>query len=247
MQNIKLSARFKILAQQIANLNRPFETIADIGTDHGYLPLILFKDNLIQKGILCDINQGPLDNAKQTFSGTPYSQNVTFRLGSGIEPLSMGEVDLVIIAGMGGALIKEILSRDLIKTKSMKYYLLQPMTEQDMLREWLISNGFVYLWDQFAEVQGKHYEIIMVSTLESSNHLDYSCYDMPNDDLEFGLRILESQTDAALNFMTHKMQKYQVILDGLSNSNKDSLHEKRDLCHKKMDKIDEIISILKVR
>lgn len=247
MQNIKLSARFKILAQQIENLKKTFETVADIGTDHGYLPLILFKDRLIQKGILCDINQGPLDNAKQTFSHTPYSQNVTFRLGSGIEPLSTGEADLVIIAGMGGTLIKEILSSDIIKTKSMKYYLLQPMTEQEMLREWLITNGFVYLWDQFAEVQGKHYEIILVSTLETSEHLNYSCFDMANDDLEFGLRILESQREAALNFMTHKRQKYQIILEGLSNSHNNTLHEKRNLCHTKMDRIDQIVSKLKVR
>lgn len=247
MQNMNFSERIKILAKQVENLAVTLETVADIGTDHGYLPMILFNKNLVKRGILCDINQGPLDNAKQTFLSTPYNHNVEFRLGSGIEPLSIAESDLVIIAGMGGALIKDILSKDLTKTKSMKYYLLQPMTEQEMLRKWLLSNGFVYLWDQFAEVQGKHYEMILVTTLTDVEFQNHQCLDVSSNDLEFGLKILDTQTDAALNFLAHKRLKYQTILDNLSNALQETNSSKHTLCLKKIETLDRIVSELKGR
>ena len=110
MQKNKISKRLLALKEYASKINHPLSCIADIGTDHGYLPYACYQSGLISKSILCDINQGPLDNAIQTFKASPYENTVSFRLGSGLEPLEVGEVDLVFIAGMGGGLIRDLLA-----------------------------------------------------------------------------------------------------------------------------------------
>ena len=149
MQSFKASKRMKDIVEQAKKLNTRFHKMADIGTDHGYLPRLMFDENLTENSILCDINPGPLKNAEKTFIGTKYTNHVEFRLGSGVEPLSAGEVDLVVIAGMGGGLILDILSKEIVKSKSFPYLILQPQTEQNLLRQWLIDENFTILWEHY--------------------------------------------------------------------------------------------------
>ncbi|WP_312091735.1 tRNA (adenine(22)-N(1))-methyltransferase [Aminipila sp.] len=140
---IKLSDRL----QTIADLIKNGQTVADIGTDHGFLPIFLWESKKSPKVILADISKGSLqksiDNVNlQNFSQDILSQSFDFRLGNGIQVLENGEVDVVVMAGMGGILMTEILSADLIKTKSIKSFILQPRNGQGKLRWWLLQNGF---------------------------------------------------------------------------------------------------------
>ncbi len=138
----KPSNRIKAIVAQAKQLKDHYESMADIGTDHGYLPRLMLEKSLVDRCILCDINEDPLKNASTTFDATAYLDQVSFRLGSGIEPLMHSEVELVVVAGMGGGLILEILSQDFSKTKDVPYLILQPQTEQNLLREWLITQQF---------------------------------------------------------------------------------------------------------
>lgn len=264
MQKIKVSKRIEVLMNQAALLNSHFNTIADIGTDHGYLPLIMFEHRLTEKGILCDINQGPLNHAQNTFKDTLYDHSVDFRLGSGIEPLNNNEAELVFIAGMGGNLIKEILEKNLEKSLSNKYYILQPMTEQDRLRDWLINNGFNILWDHFTEDAHKHYEIIVVAPkiknsgetialdkiqlhkynldLDSDSDLNSnlnSGFDLK--DLEFGTTILKNQLNDYLHFLSFKEKKYKTIFNQIQKEAKGTeTQSKIALCNNKLMMIQKI-------
>jgi len=249
MQKIKVSKRIEVLMNQAALLNSHFNTIADIGTDHGYLPLIMFEHRLTEKGILCDINQGPLNHAQSTFKDTLFDHSVDFRLGSGIEPLNNNEADLVFIAGMGGNLIKEILEKNLEKSLSNKYYILQPMTEQDRLREWLINNGFNILWDHFTEDAHKHYEIIVVSPkASSSSTISLDKILIQNDDvnfgekdLEFGTTVLKNQLNDYLHFLSFKEKKYKTIFNQIQKEAKGTeTQSKLELCDNKLMTIQKI-------
>lgn len=135
---IKLSERLAAMAALIDQ----GETVADVGTDHGLLPLALWEREISPKVIFSDVQIGPLERAKENI-GQYFPGNVfDLRLGSGLETLQAGEVDAVTIAGMGGLLIIQILEHDLQKAKSFKKYIFQPRNAQDKLRKWLVEHGF---------------------------------------------------------------------------------------------------------
>jgi len=147
---IKLSDRLKA----IADLIYPGETVADIGTDHGFLPMSLWETGKSPLVILSDVNVGPLKKAETNIAKYFPGQSFDLRIGSGLQTLEHGEVDTVVIAGMGGILISDILAEDINKTKSFKRYILQPRNAQKYLRAWLINNGF-HITDEKLVREGK--------------------------------------------------------------------------------------------
>lgn len=135
---VKLSPRLQLMVDGITK----GETVADIGTDHGLLPIFLLENGISPQVILVDINEGPLEKARENMRRHIPEETPDLRLGSGIEPLACGEADTVIIAGMGGFLMIDILEADKEKTKSFRKYILQPRNAPEKLRGWLLRNGF---------------------------------------------------------------------------------------------------------
>ena len=248
MQKFKISGRLNALMEQASKLDKKLTSIADVGTDHGYLPYTMFDQQMIEKSILCDINKGPLENAIQTFEGSDYAKLATFRLGSGIEPLKPSEVDLIYIAGMGGGLIQEILAKNIEKSKSFAFYVLQPMTEQDSLRSWLIENNFNILWDHFIKDAHKYYEIIVVTTGTDEEVVksDYDLIPIVGEDLEFGKMILRSQVKDYFIFLDFKEKKYQNILSQIKKEANSEPSEKVTLCTEKLETLSKIRASFKV-
>ena len=115
--------------------------VADIGTDHGHLPISLIKSGCCNRVIACDINEKPLLNAKANIEKTK-TEGIELRLGNGLSPVLPCEVDCIVIAGMGGEVISSILeAADWIKSEGYTL-ILQPMTSADYLRKYLCENGF---------------------------------------------------------------------------------------------------------
>ncbi|QIB69480.1 SAM-dependent methyltransferase [Aminipila butyrica] len=141
---MKLSDRL----QTIADLIEQGETVADVGTDHGFLPIYLWESKKSPRVILADISKGSLQKARDNVYRQDYSPEVLkehfdFRLGDGIQVLADGEVDTVVLAGMGGLLMCDILAQDMEKTRSVKTFIFQPRNNPGKLRWWLLHNGFV--------------------------------------------------------------------------------------------------------
>lgn len=243
MQSIKISKRIKEIATQAMKIDDHFYGIADIGTDHGYLPYHMLTKGWAYKAILCDINAGPLDNAKQTFEQSRFLDKVEFRLGSGIKPVQNEEVDLVFIAGMGGGLIMDILNDDIEKSKSYPYIVLQPMTEQDLLRRWLIDNGFEILWDHYFIDAKKHYEMIIVTTKQNVTIKD-QILQIPEADYTFGTAILKNQSQQYLEFLNHKHSKYTTILKSINTQSRNGDEDKLKNLQEKLSCIERIKSAL---
>lgn len=135
---IKLSPRLRKIADQI----NPGETMADIGTDHGFLPIYLWENKVCPKVIMADISSGSLAKAKENCDMYYPGRTFDLRLGSGLEVLAAGEVDAVVMAGMGGILMTEILEKDSKKSLSFRKLVLQPRKDVGKLRYWLFDNGF---------------------------------------------------------------------------------------------------------
>lgn len=223
LERIKISNRIKRLAFQIEQLPISIDKFADIGTDHGYLPYVLFENQVIKSSILCDVNKGPLQNAQQTFKGLNYSTE--FRLGSGLEPLNPAEVDAIAIAGMGGGLTIDLLDHDLEKTLSYPFFLLQPMTEQDRLRKWLLDHKFVILWDYFFTDMDKQYEVVVAYNPNSAIHsqkqfaihsTEGNRFLNPTSDLEFGYSINLKEENGYRAFLAFKKNKYKAVISKIS-------------------------------
>ncbi|MBR4720954.1 MAG: SAM-dependent methyltransferase [Clostridia bacterium] len=156
-------------------------SVADIGTDHAYVPIELAKRGI--RVIATDINRGPLSAAERNVR----KNGVTVQLlsGSGLSPLQKGDAEEIIIAGMGGELIEKIISCDIEKAYSARL-LLQPMSCQAELRKFLLSNGFVIEKEDLAVEGHKVYNLIIAKSGVSSApaaeidlHLPPSLYNHP--------------------------------------------------------------------
>jgi len=152
-----LSKRLKTIANQI----QKGQTMADVGTDHGFLPLYLWKNGVCPKVIMTDVSEPSLNKAKEAFE--TYLGDFHFRCGDGLEVIEKGEVDVVVIAGMGGVLMTHILGSDLTKTLSFKKYVLQPRNGSGKLRFWLEKTGFKITSECLAEESKFICEILIVT------------------------------------------------------------------------------------
>ena len=143
-----------------ADLVRQGSRLADIGTDHAYLPIKLCKSGKIPSALACDINPLPLRSAQENIARFGLSGKIQTRLSDGLREVRPDEVDDIVIAGMGGELIRDILSAaPWIKDKE-KHLVLQPMTHHEDLVMWLYENGFVIDRQEAALDAGKYYTVI---------------------------------------------------------------------------------------
>ena len=138
---MKLSRRIYKLAESVT----AGDTVADIGTDHGYVPMLLMREGRSPRVIMSDISEDSLAKAKETFALAGLSGKVSagdFRVGDGLETIKAGEVDEVIIAGLGGHTITDILAADEEKSFSFKRLILQPRKHSGTLRYYLCTHGW---------------------------------------------------------------------------------------------------------
>ena len=153
-----ISLRLKCIANQID----PCNSIADIGTDHGYIPIYLIKQGKCKTAIASDINKGPVEKVSFNVATENMESVISCRLGPGLSVLESNEVDSIIIAGMGGNLIRDIIEGDLKIFKSINYAVLQPVQNPEILRKYLLEKGFDIIEEDLCKDDGRYYEIIKV-------------------------------------------------------------------------------------
>ena len=150
---MRLSKRIYALANNVIDGH----SIADIGTDHGYVPMLLMKEGRSPHVIMSDISEGSLAKAKETFAAVHLNDKVSesdFRIGDGLQTIEAGEVDEIIIAGLGGHTIKSILADDEQKSRSFGRLILQPRKHSGTLRYYLYTHGWDIESENLAE-EGK--------------------------------------------------------------------------------------------
>ena len=138
MNRLPLSPRLKTLY----DITPMCDCFADIGTDHAYLPVYLCKNGKCKTAIASDIVKGPLERAKATIKKHNMEDKISIRLGGGVSTLERDEADVVLIAGMGGLIIADILKDGFDVLKTVKNIILQPMTAVSDLREYLYNNNW---------------------------------------------------------------------------------------------------------
>ena len=134
--------------------------VADIGTDHGYLAIELYKINSQRKIIAADLNAGPCQAARRAIAEAGFSDSIEVRQGDGLTVLRCGEVDTVCIAGMGGKLEADILEAQPQMLNHISCLVLQPQNGFEYLRNWLYAHGWHIADEQLVKVDDRIYQII---------------------------------------------------------------------------------------
>lgn len=158
MSELQLSNRLWSVARWV----EPGSWIADVGTDHGYIPAWLLLRGTVETAIAADIRPGPLERARATANTWGVADRMDLRLCDGLAGVAPHEVDTVVIAGMGGMTIAGILSAA-PWTKEKTRLILQPMTDLDRLRQWLGENGYAIGTECVSRDEGKLYVTMVVS------------------------------------------------------------------------------------
>ncbi len=199
----------------LASLTKGYETLADIGSDHAYVCIDSVKNYGIKRAYACDINELPLENAKRNIIKNNLSNEIETILSNGLNKLNEN-VDLVLISGMGGLLISEILKNDLNKVKRVKKLILQPNNEIMELREFLMENNFNITNEHNIIDKTKYYEVI--ECVYSNEKKIYS-----NQDLMFGPFLRQEKNE---NFITHYNRIINLLEKNISKvNNQDALNE----------------------
>ena len=146
--------------QAVANAVTPGNRIADVGTDHGYIPIYLVKNQICPGGIAMDIRKGPLGIAREHIRDEKLEKKIGTRLGDGLRQVEPDEVDTVVIAGMGGSLICQILDARPEFFAKGKEFVLQPQSEWFKVRRLLARYHYEILQEWFVKEEGKYYVVL---------------------------------------------------------------------------------------
>ena len=235
---MRLSKRIYALADIVID----GDSIADIGTDHGYVPMLLMKQGKSPHVIMSDISEDSLAKAKDTFKICCLEEKISlsdFRTGDGLQTIRAGEVDEIIIAGLGGHTIRNILDDDEAKSKSFSRLVLQPRKHSGTLRYYLYTHGWDIESESLAEEGKFACEIITaVPSSETSRTAPY-----PEDDIrwKYPEALVESDPRLALNRICWKLSSLEEQLANLSSGkeNHGSIIEKIREDHEYLTKLEE--------
>lgn len=154
---------------RVLDLVEPVESIGDIGCDHGYISYALLEEHLAEKVIASDISAPSLEKARSLLSSSFPKESFDIRLGDGLKPMLLGELNAAIIMGMGGRLIADIIENERRKADSLDYLILQPMQGAEDLFEYLNASGYALIQSDLVEERGKFYPVLKVKIGEGTS------------------------------------------------------------------------------
>lgn len=152
-----MAQRLSKRMQAVADMVSPCQVMADIGTDHGYVPIYLLEQGRVKRAIAMDINEGPLLRAEEHIQSAGLGEYIETRRSDGLEHLMPGEASAVTIAGMGGALMIRILTEGWAVAEQLSQLVLQPQSEIPMVRDFIQHSGWKIIEEEMLSEEGKYY------------------------------------------------------------------------------------------
>ncbi|EEX29918.1 hypothetical protein HMPREF0508_00795 [Lactobacillus crispatus MV-3A-US] len=198
----------------LAKMVDPGSRVADIGTDHAYLPIELVKNGKIDYAIASDVAEGPLENAKNDIAAAGLTEQIETRLGSGLETVTHADqIDTVVIAGMGGKLMTDILDRAWSKDAQFKTLVLEPNIGEAGVRNWLMMHNYKIISEKLIAEAGHTYELIKASLTEEK-------HEMTEKEIFFGPFIVQEKNPVFYQKWEGQLSYYQRFLVNLNKARK---------------------------
>jgi tRNA (adenine22-N1)-methyltransferase len=228
----RLSARLS----SVASFVEDGAILADIGSDHAYLPCFLIKTGKIQKAIAGEVAKGPYDSAKNNISREGFSDFITIRLADGLFAIEQSdEVTTVTIAGMGGPLISSILENGKERLQNIKRIIVQPNIHSKAIREWAVLNGWKIMNEEIMKEDGKIYEIIVLE----KGHATYD-----ESDLLTGPILKKERNAVFIEKWERELAEWQRVLESIENvENTEAIITKREQLAQQISVVRKVLAI----
>ncbi|SMS14200.1 tRNA (adenine(22)-N(1))-methyltransferase [Levilactobacillus zymae] len=203
-----LSRRLATVAHYIPQGSR----LADIGTDHAYLPVNLLKRGVIQGGVVGEVVRGPFENAQHEIQREGFSDRLTARLANGLRAIEPADhIDTVAIAGMGGTLITNILTQDFDRLTGVNRLVLQPNVSANQIRQFLMTHGFKLVAEEILAEDGHIYEVLVAD--RTTEAVSYTA-----DELRFGPFLLAAPNAAFIAKWQHEASRTREVLQQMQGA-----------------------------
>ncbi|MGQ2282201.1 tRNA (adenine(22)-N(1))-methyltransferase [Apilactobacillus kunkeei] len=227
----KLSQRLKVVADFVPQNSR----VADIGSDHAYLPVYLMKQKQIEFGVASEVAKGPLDNAIQEIKAEGLSDRIDTRLADGLLSVQPEDkIDCVTIAGMGGTLIKNILENGKSHLSGNELLILQPNVGEDRLRTWLMNNQYEISDETILREDGHTYEIIVAK--KTDEPVKYT-----EQEIKFGPFLLKQHSDVFVEKWENEIKRIEMVIDQMNLAKHDKPVDKINSMKKEIEEIKEVL------
>ena len=212
---MQLSIRLSAIAKCVPQGSR----VIDVGTDHAYIPIYLSERGIVKSCLATDINKGPLEKARKNLAMHKIS-NVHLKQTNGLEGISCDAGDVIMISGMGGYLIIDILERGKELVKSVNKLILQPQQDIDEVRRYLHSIGFKIEDEDFVQDEEKYYTIIVAVPGQE-------CYEKAYE-YTYGKCLIEKKIPLFKTWITEKRNKQEGIYSALEIQNSQSALQRKE-------------------
>lgn len=202
-----ISKRLETVAKMVTMGN----IVADIGTDHGYVPIYLVKNKISPYAYAMDINKGPIESARRNVSSEGLSGQITVIQSDGMEQLEPGMADTVIITGMGGELIVDILKKSVVND-TVKEFILSPHKRADLVRRYVIDNGWHIEEEKMLVDGGKYYTVI--KAVKGQENKPYS-----ETEYIYGRYLLNEKNKVLKEYLEKENDKFKKIISIMEKNN----------------------------
>ena len=202
--------------EQVATMIPPCQTVADVGTDHGFLAVALIEKEIAGRVIAIDVNRGPLESAKRFVKERRLEDHIECRLGDGLAVTTAGEIDCAVICGMGGELMQHIIS---VGPELLQTYVVQPQSHREELKKFLVAQGYG-ITDEHCLQEGKQYYDIWV--VERGVTSVYNS--LPSDSIlwEYGAILQERRSPIWVNHIQRRIETLESIASHMRDASKGS-------------------------
>ncbi len=194
--------------QEIVDMIPESSCMADIGCDHAYTAIEAVRCGRVQHAIACDVRPGPLMHARENILWAGLGSKIETRLSDGLEKLSPGEADVIVIAGMGGPLMERILNERL---QDFPHFILSPQSEPAHFRRFLLDAAMEIEEERMLQEDGKYYTILRVGQKDGA--FSAVRYDEGELSLMYGGRLLARRDPVLRAFLEKEKRRYEGILE----------------------------------
>lgn len=214
MKDIELSLRMKTVADMVS----PGSRVCDIGCDHAFVSIYLVANGISDRVIASDVRTGPCAIARENIDKWGYEDNIDLRLGDGLSTVGSGEVDSIIIAGMGGMLMTDILDAGMNVVEQAKQIVLQPQSEIEHVRRYVYGHGWTIVDEYMLVDAGKYYVVMNIDVTQEEP--DDWCNKSELSDIyyKYGYVLMNRRDKVLGEYLTEKKNALKAIVSGLYKS-----------------------------
>ena len=220
--------------EEIINLVEDKSIVADIGTDHGIVPYELIKSNKAKKVIASDISEKSLDKLREKLDYLDEPEKIILNVSDGLDNLNEYQVDTIIISGMGGNLIVDILNKNIDVAKSANCLILGANNSLSVLRKFLHDNSFEIIEEVDLFENDKYYQIIKIKVGKQLFSNDY--------EYEFGKFLIDNKSENLKQYIKQQIENKKTILSNISEKDSDNVKNAIDNINIEIKELEKVLN-----